>query len=81
MILKFKTMCVCPATETESEYRQEQWHYIDGITEATTYYDAEIRAVCVRITDAHQDGFSVIALHDEAYLLNDAGKTIEKVRC
>lgn len=76
MILKFRTECIHPATETEGEYRQEQWHYIDGITEASTYYDTEHRAVCVRI---NRD--DVIALYDEAYLLNDAGKTIEKVRC
>ena len=76
MILKFKTVCVHPSTETESEYKTDQWHYIDGITQASIYYDPEIRAVCVRISEDN-----ILALYDEAYLLNDAGKTIEKVRC
>ena len=79
MILKFRTLCKYPVDWTEGEYGQEQWHYIDGIAEVSTYYDKERDAVCARITDSNKTG-TVIALHDEAYLLNNEGKTIEKVR-
>lgn len=79
MILKFRTLCKYPADGVEGEYGQEQWHYIDEIAEASTYYDKGMSSVCVRITDSNKME-TVIALHDEAYLLNNEGKIIEKVR-
>ena len=80
MILKYRTLCKYPVDGAEGEYGQEQWHFVDGVNEAITFYDREHDAVCVRITDTHQKTVT-IALHDEAYLLNDEGKTIEKVKC
>ncbi len=70
MILKYKTI---------RDGKVEQWNYIDGIEEASTFVDEEERLPCIRIK---RKDFSemVIGLHQEAYLLNDHGVTIERIR-
>ena len=80
MVLKYRTECRYPADGKEGEYSQEQWHFIDGIIGASIYYDQINKATVVALefeTRPHMK----IAVYDEAYLLNENGKTIEKVRC
>lgn len=56
----------------------DRWNYIDGITSCSTYYDKSNQSICV---DMLEDKQMVLAIHDEAYLLNDLGKTIERIHC
>lgn len=71
MILKYKT--------TVKDKNREQWNYIDGIISASTYYDEEHRATVVAITKEDKSTCA-IAVYEETFLLNEHGKTIEKVR-
>ena len=52
------------------------WHYTGGITECAVYYDNEMKCLCVDLT---KDKDCIIAIHSEAYLMNDDGKTIERI--
>lgn len=74
MILKFKTT-VDKGTENE----RDQWNYIDGFSSAHTFYNKEEKCVCIAIDDYAVEGQLVLALYDEAYLLNDKGATIERI--
>lgn len=68
------------------EYRQrrtcsgvyEEWNYIDAITSASTYYDEDIKMTVVRCT-FRDGGQATIAVPCVAYLMSDAGKTVEKI--
>ena len=77
MILKYKTIC-----NKGLEKGRVQWNYIDGIEEASTFVDVTDKEkpcpmVHIRKKDMTEMG---IALHHEAYLLNDLGVTIERIR-
>lgn len=80
MVLKYRTECRYPADGKEGEYGQEQWHFIDGIIGASIYYDQSNKATVVALEFEARPHME-IAVYDEAYLLNENGKTIEKVRC
>lgn len=60
----------------DQENARNGWQYIDGITECRTFYDAEHECKCIDLT---KDKDCILALRSEAYLLNDDGKTIERV--
>jgi hypothetical protein len=73
MILKYRTVRddeIC------------QWNYIDGIREASTFVDVtDKKNPCPMVRIVKDDLCDMcIALHNEAYLLNDYGTTIEKIR-
>ena len=51
----------------------------DGIIGANVYYDEVNKATVAALEFEFRPPMS-IALYDEAYLLNENGKTIEKVR-
>lgn len=57
----------------------DRWNFVDGIKNASVYWDTANKCACVDITE-HSGNNYVLAIHAEAYLLNDFGKTIEKVR-
>ena len=77
MILKYLTI-KNKGMETETC----QWNYIDGITQASTFVDfTDKEKPCTMVNILMKDMTSVAyALHNEAYLLNDYGTTIEKIR-
>lgn len=79
MVLKFRTECRYPADGKEGEYGQEKWHFIDGIIGGIVYYDQSAEATVVDLEFDSRPPMR-LALYDEAYLLNENGKTIEKVR-
>lgn len=74
MILKYLTI-----KDKGTEKETAQWNYIDGVTEASTYVDKTNNVPCVLITRKGEDEMA-IALHAVAYLLNDHGATIDKIR-
>ena len=69
MILKYKT--------TTKDTNEERWNYIDGIAEASTF--VKDGTVCVEITKEDKSSF-ILAVYEEIFLLNDSGRTIEKIR-
>ena len=77
MILKYKTIC-----NKGMENERVQWNYIDGIEEASTFVDTAVEEnPCPMVHIIKKDKTEMgIALHYEAYLLNDYGVTIEKIR-
>jgi hypothetical protein len=54
----------------------DRWNYVDGLNNCSTYYDKDSECICV---DMREDKGIVLAIHDKAYLLNNEGKTIDKV--
>ena len=56
----------------------EEWNYFDNIKSASTYFDNEIKlpVVCCSF---HGGNRVTIAIPNVAYLMSDAGKTIEKI--
>lgn len=79
MVLKYLTRCeVCPGEQSEKVFR-DQWNFIGGIICASVYYDEMCKSVVVALEFESRPHMK-IAVSYEAYLLNDNGKTIEKVR-
>lgn len=79
MVLKYLTNCeVCQGQQAEKVFR-DQWNFIDGIIGANIYYDEMCESTVVAMEFENRPPMK-IAIHCEAYLLNDNGKTIEKVR-
>lgn len=73
MILKYRT-----TREGEcSSY--DMWNYIDGITNCSVFFDDDPSRECTCIEFGDGQNHTILALHDEAYLINDSGKTIEKI--
>ena len=79
MVLKYLTNCeVCHGEQSEKVFR-DQWNFIGGIISASIYYDEVCKSV-VAALDFESRPPMKIAVSYEAYLLNDNGRTIEKVR-
>lgn len=56
----------------------EEWNYFDNIVNASTYYDEGTKMPAVRCK--FRDGSLVtLSIPYVAYLMSDAGKTIEKI--
>lgn len=79
MVLKYRTACNHLIGGLEPANYVDQWNFVDGIIGASIYYDKEIEATVAALEFESRPPMS-IALHDEAYLLNESGHTIEKVR-
>lgn len=78
MILKYKTIYEYGYSENEpTEVKADRWNYIDGITDCGVYFDT--KAGCTMFHFVENGNDVILALHNEAYLINDAGKTIEKI--
>lgn len=80
MVLKYKTVCIYTDPGTKKETAIDKWHFVDGIIGASVYYDESAGSVVVDLEFESRPPMG-IAVHDTAYLLNENGKTIEKVRC
>ena len=80
-IIKKKAMILKTLTQREdAEHNQSDcWTFHDNIESARVYFDGTIKASCVALHFKGTEGEIVIALHDVAYLCNDAGKTIERL--
>lgn len=78
MVLKYLTRCEVEVLPGEKVSR-DQWNFIDGVIGASVYYDAVCESVVAALEFENRPHMT-IALYGEAYLLNENGKTIEKVR-
>lgn len=72
MILKYKT------TRYEDHVHHDVWNFIDNVKACSLYFDPDAKCTCIEIGEGLNH--MVLALHDEAYLINDNGKTIEKIK-
>lgn len=76
MILKYRT------TREDGNVQYDMWHYVDGITDCSVFFDSrpEYNCTCIEICKNQNREHMILALYDEAYLINDSGKTIEKIK-
>lgn len=55
------------------------WEYFDCVKSATTEYDPKIGRMCVNVCfDRNGNENILFPVNEEAYLMNDNGKTIER---
>lgn len=73
MILKYKTT----KRDDKENCFYDQWNYVDGIVNCSVYFNKDIDCTCIDISRGQE--YMSLALHDEAYLINENGKTIEKI--
>lgn len=81
MVLKYLRKLEIPAQpgpQTEMVERGE-WVFIDGIICASIHYDPVCESIVATLEFENRDSIKVCIMSD-AYLLNENGKTIEKVR-
>lgn len=75
MILKTLTQF-----EDAKKHRSDCWTFYDNVDSARVFYDSVVDASCVALHFKGAENEVVIALSDVAYLCNDQGQTIEKLR-
>ena len=74
MILKIQDFR--PAKEHSGEV--EEWNYFDNIVSASNYYDEETKSTVVRCR-FRDDSVVIFDIPHVAYLMSDAGKTIDRI--
>jgi hypothetical protein len=67
-------------TLTHDHGSSDVWNYYDNIDSASVYYDENIGEVVVSMASDAYEGFITLAVPEGAYLLNDNGQTIERIR-
>lgn len=67
-------------TLTHDRGSSDCWNYHDNIESASIYFDEGTQMSCVAVHFKGADSDVVLALSDVAYLCNDRGQTIEKLR-
>ena len=79
MVLKYLTRREVHKGEQAEKAFRDEWVFIDGVIGASLYYDDMCESVVAALEFENRPPIK-IAISYEAYLLNDNGKTIEKVR-
>ena len=79
MVLKYLTRCDMGCNEIAEKVFCDKWNFVGGIISASIYWD-EVHKATMAALEFETRPSVVIALHNEAYLLNENGKTIEKIR-
>lgn len=67
-------------TLTHDRGSSDCWNYYDNIESASVYFDEGVQMSCVAVRFKGADSDVVLALNEVAYLCNDMGQTIEKLR-
>lgn len=67
-------------TLTHDRGESDVWNYYDNVESASAYYDENIEKAVVSVRFKDTDADIVIVIPEVAYLCNDEGKTIEKLR-
>lgn len=67
-------------TLTHDRGNSDCWNWYDGIQSASAYYDENSKMAVVAVQFRDVDGEIVIGITDTAYLCNDKGETIERLR-
>lgn len=56
------------------------WNFYDNIESASVFYNESAKMSCIAIKQRDLDSEICIGLNDIAYLCNDSGQTIEKLK-
>jgi len=76
MILKYKTKFET-SSDPQATNKVDRWNYIDNVNDCAVFYDQDEGCT---MFEYYVDGCRILlALHGEAYLINDSGKTIDKI--
>ena len=67
-------------TLTHDRGSSDCWNYYDNIESASVYFDEDAQMSCVAVRFKGADSDVVLGLSEVAYLCNDRGQTIEKLR-
>lgn len=67
-------------TLTHDRGNSDCWNYYDNIKSASVFFDEGSQMSCVAVRFKGTDADVVLGLTDVAYLCNDKGQTIEKLR-
>lgn len=67
-------------TLTHDRSSGDCWNFYDKIKSASVFYNEESDMSCIAIKFENSDAEICIGLTDVAYLCNDVGQTIEKLR-
>ena len=67
-------------TLTHDRGNGDCWNYYDNIESASVFYDEKSKMACVAVMLKDVGSEIVLALNDVAYLCNDRGQTIERLR-
>lgn len=78
MILKYRTIHET-SREPNSTHKVDRWNYVDGVTDCSVYYDKDAGYTVLEYTTNGRERPISIVLHCEAYLINNNGKTVEKI--
>ena len=67
-------------TLTHDRGSSDCWNYYDNIESASVFFDEGSQLSCIAVHFKGTDSEVVLGLTDTAYLCNDKGQTIEKLR-
>lgn len=67
-------------TLTHDRGSSDCWNFYDKIESASAFYNEESSMSCIAVKFENSDEEVCIGLNDVAYLCNDMGQTIEKLR-
>lgn len=67
-------------TLTHDRSSSDCWNYYDNIESASVFFDEGSQMSCIAVRFKGEDSEVVLGLTDTAYLCNDKGQTIEKLR-
>jgi hypothetical protein len=67
-------------TLTHDHGCSDTWNYYDNIESASVYFDENCGEQVVALGFRGTTGFITLSITDVAYLCNDEGKTIERLR-
>lgn len=67
-------------TLTHDRGSSDCWNFYDNVESASVFFDEASQMSCVAVRFKGTDTDVVIGLTDVAYLCNDTGQTIEKLR-
>jgi len=76
MILKYKTKFEI-SKDPEATCKVDRWNYIDNLNDCSVFYDPD--EGCTMFTYNIDGVPRYLALHGEAYLINNNGKTVDKI--
>lgn len=67
-------------TLTHDRGNSDCWNYYDNIESASVFYDEGSQMSCIAVRFKGSDSDVILGITDTAYLCNDKGQTIEKLR-
>lgn len=67
-------------TLTHDRGKADCWNYYDNIESASVFFDEDSKLSCVAVRFKGADSDVVLAISEVAYLCNNSGQTIEKLR-